>query len=132
MVHAFEFKIKSKILKTKVKERFYFCIFPLFCLYKSLMFISHHRYHCIISRLHLLFTTKIKLQILAKGTSWTFSYSHAYITNLKCYILHQYASKFTLCFIRFLVKLNKFTMVKIGSLSINMDKLLWTSEFINN
>jgi hypothetical protein len=42
MVHTFEFKIKSKSLKTKVKERFFFCIFPLLWLSKSLMFISHH------------------------------------------------------------------------------------------
>jgi hypothetical protein len=35
--------------------------------------------------------------------------------------LHQYASKFTLCFIRFWMKLNKFTMVKVGNPLINKE-----------
>jgi hypothetical protein len=46
--------------------------------------------------------------------------------------LQQYASKFTLCFIKFWMKLDKFTMVKVDNLLINGDQLLWTSEFINN
>jgi hypothetical protein len=46
--------------------------------------------------------------------------------------LHQYAFKFTFCFIRFWMKLKIFTMVKVGNLLINKDKLLQTSEFINN
>ncbi len=48
------------------------------------------------------------------------------------YILHQYVFKFTLCFIRFLMKLVKFIMVKVNNPLIYMDKLLWTCEFINS
>jgi hypothetical protein len=96
---------------------------------KSLILISHHCY-CIISHFNLLPTTNIKLQILAKGTKCTSFFPHAYQT-LKCHILHQYAFKFTLCFTRFLVNLNKFTMVKVGNPFTNGDELLWTSEFTN-
>jgi hypothetical protein len=70
-VHNFELKIKSRSLKTKVKEGFYFyfCIFPLFWLFKSLMLISHHCY----TLHHFTFASftyyQKHLQILAKGTS---------------------------------------------------------------
>jgi hypothetical protein len=46
--------------------------------------------------------------------------------------LHQYASKFTLIFIEFWVKLNKFKMLKVGNPLINKDELLRTSEFTNS
>jgi hypothetical protein len=50
----------------------------------------------------------------------------------KIQALHQNASKFTMCFIRFWVKLNIFTMDKVINPLINMDQLLWTSELTNN
>jgi len=46
--------------------------------------------------------------------------------------LHQYASKFTLCFTRFSMKLNKFIIVKVGNPLVNMDQLLWKNESINS
>jgi hypothetical protein len=49
-----------------------------------------------------------------------------------CHTLHQYASKFTLFFIKFWVKLNKFRMLKVGNPLINRNELLQISEFKNS
>jgi hypothetical protein len=46
--------------------------------------------------------------------------------------LPQYASKFTLCFTKFWMKLDKLTMVKVGNPIINNDELLRKCEFINS
>jgi hypothetical protein len=46
--------------------------------------------------------------------------------------LHQYVSKFTMCFIRFWMKLNKFTMVKMANPLIKGNQLLQIGEFINS
>jgi hypothetical protein len=43
--------------------------------------------------------------------------------------LHQYASKFALCFIRFSIELNKFTMMKMVNPQVNKDQLSWINEF---
>lgn len=43
--------------------------------------------------------------------------------------LHQFASKFALCFIRFSIELNKFTMMKMVNPQVNKDQLSWINEF---
>jgi hypothetical protein len=45
------------------------------------------------------------------------------MNNLKEHTLHQYVSKFIMCFIKFWMKLDKFTMVKVANhFIIAMDK----------
>jgi len=56
----------------------------------------------------------------------------SYVQNKHVLTLHQYASQFTLCFISFKVKLDKFTMVKVANPIINGDQLLQTCEFNNS
>jgi hypothetical protein len=41
-------------------------------------------------------------------------------------------SKFMMCFTKFWMNLNKFTMVKMGNPLIDMDQLSQTNEFTNS
>jgi hypothetical protein len=63
-----------------------------------------------------------------KNINWKMVLPWIHHVNLKTYSLHQYVSHFTI----FWENLDKFTIMKMANLLVNMEQLFQTNELINN